>query len=562
MDLKIGHKLAIAFSIILITFFINILININIIQKNKNGITNVRELTYKQVEYSTHINESIIQVQQFLSDASATKNTDGFNEADKYKKEFKDSIKKLEEVNPKMKDRIENINSDFDKFYELGVNMTHTYIDKGYEQGNILMEQFDPMAVKLSDETKQLSDDSKNSMDIELKNIDNRMNNSLIISLALGAVSLVVSIFIILRLTKGITKPINSMLVILKDLEMGEGDLRERISIKSRDEIGIMAHSFNNFMDKLSQMIGNIKNNSVTVANSSKTLNKSSIKIEDRAMEINNSVANVKNDIESIASSVEEVTATVDNIAQASYNTAEDTQEISSMSEQINDIAFQSGKVALEAKMEMDKIKKISSNTVELNKNLGIKAKEIERIVDTIKQITDQTNLLALNASIEAARAGENGKGFSVVAEEIRKLADNNINSTKVISEIVSSIQEIINDTISSTMDVVENIKQGDIMVGDVYNQLQDIINGIQNINNRIENMASASQEQSASIEELSTNMESINDSNSQISLVIDKISNSIEIQTETISESSEMSSKLNSLAEELNNLVNKFKTA
>lgn len=560
MKLNIKHKLGIAFSVILITFFTNILANMISIEHNKDNVAKVREVTYKQVEYATSINEAVIQVQQFLSDASATKKEDSLNDAEKYKNKFKDSINKLEQVDPSMKDKIEKINSDFDKFYELGVKMTRVYMSEGPEKGNVLMEQFDPMAITLSTEINNFSNDRKKIMDTDLVDITNRLDISLRASLILGGISLVLAIFIILKLSKAITNPISSMLFILKDLEMGEGDLTKRIDIKSKDEIATMGNSFNNFMNRLARMVENIKDNSVFVSQSSENLNENVTKIEAGAIEINNSIINVKNDIQNITNSVEEVTSTVDSIAQVSYAAAEGTQEIAVMSEQINDIAIQSEKMALKAKQEMEKTQKMSSNTIDLNRKLGVKAEEIERIVDTIKQITDQTNLLALNASIEAARAGEHGKGFSVVAEEIRSLADNNISSTKMISELVISIQNIITDTISSTIESGENIKQGTSMVEEVHNQLQKIVDRINNINNKIENIASASEEQSASTEELSATMESINDSNSQIALAVSKIANNVNIQTETVSQTNRMSSKLSGLAEDLNSLVNKFK--
>lgn len=560
MKLKIRHKLGIAFTLILAILFANIIVSINIINHNKNSVKDIRETIYKQVEYAADINEAVIQVQQYLSDASATKNMDSFTEAEKYKTKFKDSITKLEQISPETKNKIEKINTDFNKFYELGTNMANVYIKDGYEKGNILMEQFDPMATNLSSEINDFSNSSKKLMDTDLNDITNQMNTSLMVSLILGAISFIAAIFIVLKLTKIITNPINGMLFILKDLEMGEGDLTKRIDIKSTDEIGTMANSFNNFVSKLSSMVENIKNNSVFVTESSEALNENVTKIEKGAIEINDSITNVKNDIENITNSVEEVSSTMDNIAQVSYVTAEGTQEIVTMSEQINDIVVQSEQMALKAKEEMEKTQKVSMNTIELNKKLEMKAEEIEKIVDTIKQITDETNLLALNASIEAARAGEHGKGFSVVAEEIRTLADNNINSTKMISELVSSIQNIITDTINSTIESGENVKQGTAMVEDVHNQLRKIVDKINNINNRIENIASAAEEQSASTEEIASTIESINESNSKIALAISNIVENVGIQTGNILVTNEMSAKLDSLADNLNSLVNKFK--
>ena len=260
--MKLKLKLILGFGIVLLFFLMNIIISVNSIEDSNKKITNIQDVTYKQLQYSTEVNTSVIQIQQFLSDASATKNMDSFKAAEKYKLSFKDSIIKFKAISPNMKDSLNKTDEDFDKYYELGVNMAHVYINDGIEKGNVLMAQFDPMASNLSDEVDKLNVKSSKAMNDDLVGIYNINKRNVQIAVISGGITIILAIIIVILLGRNITIPINNMFNILKDLEHGEGDLTKRIVIKSNDEIGKMAHSFNNFMDKLVNMIGNIKENS------------------------------------------------------------------------------------------------------------------------------------------------------------------------------------------------------------------------------------------------------------------------------------------------------------
>lgn len=559
MKLNLKLKLALAFGTIFLFFLVNNTISVYSIRQSNKSIIQTKEVTYKQQEYANEMKVAVIQVQQFLTDASATKDSEVIKEAEEYKNIFKDSMEKLKALNQSFRGELDKIDMDFDKYYELGIHMANTYINEGYEKGNILMEQFDPIASSLFDEVDKFNLESAELMRGNLENIYDIMNKNSLISIILGAISFIIVIIITIIMGGSISIPVNNMHTILKDLEVGEGDLTKRITIKSKDEIGSMSKSFNNFMENLVDMVRNIKRNSSIVFDSSKVLSDGILGTTESIKNINDKMTRLEDESENITYSLNQVTANVESIAEASQVTASEAQEICDMSENINNIAVDSGKFALSTKLEMEKVELASSKNMEINEKLGEKAKEIVSIIDTIQTITSQTNLLALNASIEAARAGEHGKGFSVVAEEIRKLAENNSKSATMIETIIRNIEEMILETIASTSEVGVNIKQGSAMVEKVYEQLEEIIEGVKNINNKIQNIAANSQEQSASTEELMATMESIRENNREISATIKTVTEEMHIQTKMISEFSDMAEKLSSSANELGNLVNKF---
>lgn len=558
--MKIKSKLALAFGIIMVFFLGNVAYNIYSINDIKGKITNLKNVTNKQQEYANSINVDVIQVQQFLTDASATKNSDSIAEAEKYKNDLKSLIAKYKAVNPSKTKQIEEIDSNFDQYYSLGTKMANTYINEGTDKGNQLMQQFDPIAMSLYNKVDTLNKESKTSMVTDLDNFYKTMNIISIESAVLGLISFIIAIIISLLLGNNISVPINNMYSILKDLELGEGDLTKRINIKSNDEIGSTSLSFNNYIDKLSDMIRFLRDTSSLVSNNAKTLNQKSTESLEDMKKINTHMNEVRSDSENISVALDGVTANIGNLAQVSQNSSDDIQEICALSDEINAITINSGKIALNTKTEMNKINEIASNTMSLHAQLGEKTEEIKNIIYTMQSIADQTNILALNASIEAARAGEHGKGFAVVAEEIRKLADNNSESSKLIVNIITNINSMIEETVKSSSEVDLSVKQGSKMVDEVYNELEKIIEGTKGINSKIQNIASTLEEQAASIEEFSATVSTVNESNSDISQSIKNISSGINRQTDIVSNFTKMSEDLNGSANKLIDLVGKFK--
>lgn len=557
---SIRKKIIAGFSIILIIVSASTIYNVYSFRDSRDHIMNIKNEVSKELEFSNEMENDIVQVRLYLADVSASKNIGDLKKAEEHAQTYKKNSLELLKINDSLKTSVDELNAAFDKFYTSGKSMTDTYVNKGNDEGNKMMDEFDKLADDVYKKVDAIQNKSQKYMDDDLTTIAEHMLMNENMGIGIAILAIILSLLIAFILGNGIRRPINKLVEIFIDLEKGEGDLTRRINIKSKDETGKMAHAFNKFMDTLERMVSNIKRNSVIVSNGARILSNGGEQTAESVSQTNEHMNKVTNDTQKISTSIGQITSSISEIAQASQASAADAQQISLAAYDINNMAQESGKMALDTKLEMKKIEDISADTVEVAEKLGNEAEQIGKIIDTIKAITSQTNLLALNAAIEAARAGEQGKGFGVVADEIRKLAESNNQSAKMIEQLVKNIQAMITQTITATSNVGVNIKQGSKMVENVYQQLQKITDGVSSINDKIQSIAAGTEEQSASTQELSATMEAINDSNTQIASAVQEVAASISSQSDTVGSLSTTASELNNSAEQLSSLVNKFR--
>ena len=263
----------------------------------------------------------------------------------------------------------------------------------------------------------------------------------LMIVLSIGSIIVLILIVIIaVYLSKKTTRPIK---VFMQKFKQGSvGDLSVRVEHKSKDEMGLLAEEFNIFMEKLFNIVTTIKNVSGNMINRSSELNQFMNKIVDMS-------SNLADISYNNGSALEELSGTVNHIHKNS-------EEALLKSEAALKDSVDGGEIINENVNGISHVGKLVSEGAESAKKLHNMAIGIEHIVTSINEIADQTNLLALNAAIEAARAGEAGRGFAVVADEVRKLAEKTTMST---TEIVTVIKKIQNETVM----VVEHMNKADM---------------------------------------------------------------------------------------------------
>lgn len=321
-------------------------------------------------------------------------------------------------------------------------------------------------------------------------------------------VFLVIGALISFYIIRIIMKPINELLHVTE--KVSNGDLTAKVKIRSKDEFGVLGKAFNQMIDSLIQLISKLNLTSNKLAESSEHLAITITQVSEITSNVNSSMEQMAAGAEVQMTSTNESSIATEEIASGVQYVAEKLSEASESSTEAT-LNVDEGNVFIQQGItEMKNIHDTVKDNSKLVQQLGKKSSEINVIIDVIKGISEQTNLLALNASIEAARAGEYGKGFSVVAQEIRKLAEASKRSTSEISEILSSIQGETS-TLMNAMELEEKqtLKglEAITQTGESFNK---ILHSITEVNKQIQEVSATSEQISASTEEISASFNEI----------------------------------------------------
>lgn len=345
-------------------------------------------------------------------------------------------------------------------------------------------------------------------------------------------IQLVIIAVLAMFLIKKALAPLNVLSKAMEDLSKGEGDLTQRIAVDSKDEIGHLATHVNAFIEKLQTIIKDIATSSSELNSQSKVSTQVTCKTSD-------GLAIQVNEITQIAAAVHEMSATAQEVANNAQLTAESAISSTESCEQGKQVIIRNQESITNLANQVDTASGIIQ---ELENN----AQQINTILSTIRDIAEQTNLLALNAAIEAARAGEQGRGFAVVADEVRVLSQRTHSSTDEIRQMIETLQRNTNSAVHS-MD--ESKKFAQSSVDDANNAttaLEDISFSIQQISDMAMQISNAAAEQRTVTDEVSQNIQSASD-------VSDQMSNEA-------SNSQQLSEELREIATQLNNQVHLFK--
>ena len=367
-------------------------------------------------------------------------------------------------------------------------------------------------------------------MRVSLDELDTAVSDAVWSSVGTVLVISVLATAISFFIQAGIVTPINAAVNALRDIAEGEGDLTQRLPVTSQDEVGQLARWFNTFIERVHEIISDF---SVTATE----LNGNATRLSDTAKETERGVVSQQAEIQQVVTAVREMAAVVEDVAHNVTQTADNA-------EQADTEAGEGNRVVTATMGQIESLSRDINAASEVIDKLQQETDNIGSVLDVIRGIAEQTNLLALNAAIEAARAGEQGRGFAVVADEVRTLASRTQTSTQEIQEMIERLQ-------GGAREAVQMMEKGTAQAGESVTQaeaasrsLDAITEGVSSIKDKTNQMASASEEQSAATREIESNMNNIADAARQTS------EGSVEIASSTAA-LAQMAAKMESIVKQ-----------
>lgn len=359
-----------------------------------------------------------------------------------------------------------------------------------------------------------------------------------VVSRAVGNAIIVVIVISIIAAGLGyfvqasIVKPMNNVVIALRDISEGEGDLTRRLPAEGSDEISDLAECFNCFVERLQGIIASIVEASGEVDERSNIL-------LNLSQENERSITSQKMDISQIVTSIKEMSSVVVDVARSVAETADS-------SHQADQVAMSGKQIVMNTMSQIQNLSNDIKTASEVIDSLRQETVSIGTVLDVIRSIADQTNLLALNAAIEAARAGEQGRGFAVVADEVRTLASRTQSSTTEVQEMIERLQTGSAKAVEMMLAGTSQANASLTKASEATESLEEITKYVGEIRDRTNQISAASEEQSSATQ--------------QIELNIDNVAEVAQNTAESSSRITSDSAQLAKMAKQMSELVGRFK--
>ena len=414
------------------------------------------------------------------------------------------------------------------------------------------------LALRDPQTSAEITDDANKIIETTSQKVEDSNTNAIQVMTVVLIAAVGIGVVLTLVIGRAIATPLKR-LQDTADL-LGRGDLTPQIQTDRSDEVGKLSNSFKNMTEGLRNLVSQNTAMASDMSSASQQIASSIEQMNAAAQQVSSTIQQIAKGSQSQAQQLEETNKVVEKVTGAITMLSSKTQLAAEISIAVGEIAETGGKAAANAGERMSRISSVADESVEKIRALAERSSQITSVLDVIRKIADQTNLLALNAAIEAARAGEAGRGFAVVADEVRRLAESSAKAAEGIASLINQIQEDAQLTVKSIEESSKEISAGKDIIANALQALQDIAKKVQDVVTQVKDVSSSTQAQVHEMEQLSklaSDIASVAEENASAS---EEVSSATEEQTAGMEEITSAVQNLAKLSEELLEVVGKFK--